>query len=126
MNSSANPLAEYKWENRIIVASMPGGESQREAGDALKENRAGVTDRDLIVFDVTPMRRKTVGMKRLSKEATEQLRDRLSIGDEPVFILIGKDGEVKARQTGSLDLKKFFALIDTMPMRKEEMRKKKG
>lgn len=126
MKLDANPLAEYKWKNRIIVASMPGGDGQKEAAAALRKHKLAIADRDLIVFDVTPARMRTAGMKRLPEQKTKVLRDRLSIGDEPAFVLIGKDGGVKSRQTGTLDLEELFALIDTMPMRKEEMRKKKG
>jgi len=123
MEANANPLADYKWKNRIIVASMPDGKEQREAAAGLKQKKAGILDRDLIVIDVTPKRMRTSGTIRLSRQATEELRERLSIGDAPVFVLIGKDGGVKSRQSSSLNLEKFFALIDTMPMRKEEMRK---
>lgn len=125
MNSHANPLAEYQWKYRVIIASMPDGEAQPEAAAALQKHKRGVADRDLLVFDLSPMRTRTAGMKRLSKLQTEELGEQYSIKDEPVFVLIGKDGGVKARQIGSLDLEKFFALIDKMPMRKVEMRKNK-
>jgi hypothetical protein len=35
--------------------------------------------------------------------------------------LIGKDGGEAARCSGTLDLEKWFALIDEMPMRRVEM-----
>ncbi len=38
------------------------------------------------------------------------------------LILVGKDGSEKLRTHSLLPIKKLFALIDAMPMRKEEMR----
>ena len=39
-------------------------------------------------------------------------------------ILVGKDGGTKFRQNDRVKLKDIFKLIDAMPMRQEEMRKK--
>lgn len=41
-------------------------------------------------------------------------------------LLIGKDGGVKRRQEGALDLKEFFTLINTMPMRMQERKRGKS
>jgi hypothetical protein len=40
--------------------------------------------------------------------------------------LIGKDGGEAARCSGTLDLEKWFALIDEMPMRRAEMLEQKN
>jgi hypothetical protein len=39
-------------------------------------------------------------------------------------LLIGKDGGVKLRAEEPLPAAEFFALIDTMPMRRREMRER--
>ncbi|MEO0341702.1 MAG: DUF4174 domain-containing protein, partial [Bacteroidota bacterium] len=46
--------------------------------------------------------------------------------DSFLFILIGKDGGVKLRSTSVVPLDDLFALIDGMPMRRAEIRRKKG
>jgi hypothetical protein len=47
---------------------------------------------------------------------------KLAAGEHrPVFILVGKDGGEKARQDGTLDLETWFALIDHMPTRRQEI-----
>lgn len=126
----ANPLSDYRWKNRLIIASLPAGWKNRgvrmAVANALKAERAEVLDRDLLVIDVSPEKRFLDGAVRPSEEAITEIRKRFSLSpsddDEPVFVLVGKDGGAKARQTGELDLDRFFALIDTMPMRKREMR----
>jgi len=118
----ANPLSSYKWKSRIIVMTITTDKAAVKA--ALKDERADLSDRDLIVIDVSPKSTALKNTVRPSKTSIENLRSRLSLsGDRNQFILIGKDGGVKSRQKGSLSLKKFFALIDTMPMRKQEMRR---
>jgi len=39
-----------------------------------------------------------------------------------LFVLIGKDGGEKSRQSGKLDIEQWFDQIDSMPMRQREMR----
>jgi Domain of unknown function (DUF4174) len=40
-------------------------------------------------------------------------------------LLIGKDGSVKLRSKEIVSAERIYALVDAMPMRKDEMRKKK-
>ena len=44
--------------------------------------------------------------------------------DDFKFILVGKDGTVKLRSNQTVSGVDLFALIDSMPMRGEEMRRK--
>ncbi len=127
--ADANPLSDYRWKNRLIIASLPAGWEHREerkaVEEALKAKRVGVLDRDLLVIDVSPKKRFIDGATRLPDESVAEIRDRFSLDEsagKPIFVLVGKDGGAKARQTGKLDLDRFFVLIDTMPMRKREMR----
>ena len=39
-------------------------------------------------------------------------------------ILVGKDGGVKFRQDRIVELKEIFRVIDAIPMRQQEMKKK--
>lgn len=43
---------------------------------------------------------------------------------EFVVLLIGKDGSEKYRNNKPIDIKTLFSLIDSMPMRKDEMKRK--
>jgi hypothetical protein len=44
---------------------------------------------------------------------------------EFAVILMGKDGGIKLRRQSQTKLTDIFALIDAMPMRREEMRQKR-
>jgi Domain of unknown function (DUF4174) len=63
--------------------------------------------------------------KYLSSEAASALRKRYNVR-QGVFavLLVGKDGGVKLNHQNETRLEDIFALIDFMPMRREEMRQK--
>ena len=63
--------------------------------------------------------------KPLSAESAEMLRRRFEIEkDSFVVILIGKDGGVKMVREDRLSLQEVFDRIDSMPMRRQEMRER--
>ncbi len=122
--AAASPLGDYRWKNRLIVVSVPDGAARAEMVADFQKRRAALEDRDLIVIDASPTPLGVPGAVR--PEDLEAVRKSWKLGGKAVFVLIGKDGGEKSRQTEKLDLEKFFALIDTMPMRKAEMREGGG
>lgn len=126
LSVSAGPLDAYRGVNRLIVVSLPEGSSPEKVAAALVTGRGKINERDLKVIDVSEGAHRVPTALRLSPEQTNSLRKQLKIvaGDtRPVFILIGKDGGEKARQHGTLDLEKWFVLIDGMPMRRQEIQR---
>lgn len=124
--ASAEPLDPYRWKKRLIIASVPYGEIQSRLVAALAANRAEIVERDLVVIDVSPEPVRIPGTVRLDPKEATLLRANLKLSDrEPgaVFVLIGKDGGEKARQRDTLKLASWFTLIDSMPMRRDEIRR---
>ncbi|MEY3896902.1 MAG: hypothetical protein RLZZ214_2423, partial [Verrucomicrobiota bacterium] len=116
---SAKPLDAFRWKNRLIVVSLPDGESRKQAAEQFAARRAGLRERGVEIVDASIKSAGIPAELRLDPEQTAALRSQLKLeGDaaRPVFVLIGKDGGEKDRQTGTLDLAKWFALIDGMPM----------
>jgi hypothetical protein len=59
----------------------------------------------------------------LGQERAKKIRSRFQISREGFeILLIGKDGTVKLRSDKPVSSEDLFALIDSMPMRKREMR----
>ena len=116
---SADPLKPYLWKNRIILIHS------EETSDELKKQKDELADRDLIILRLSSSGKALPNEVSLTEKEREELRARYKVADDDpaTFILLGKDGGEKARQTKKLDLEKFFALIDTMPMRRSEMKK---
>lgn len=130
--ASADPLSAFLQKNRLIVISLPNNGSRIEVAKNLAatfdSQRTEIEDRDLKVIDASSVPAAIPSAIRLSPEQTTALRKDLKLDDSarfPVFILIGKDGGEKARSTENLNLAKWFALIDGMPMRRTEIERKK-
>jgi len=104
-------LKNYRWKNRVIVlvAKKKDSKAFQMQLEAIVSKESELKDRDLITI-------------LLSKDSVE-LRNELKIGLAfEGIILIGKDGGVKMREEFHVAPKKIFDLIDSMPMRRTEMR----
>lgn len=116
-------LSKFRWKNRVVIAFAPTADvpeyaAFRRAWDAQEDD---VKDRDLILLTVPEQGDKYVGDARLSARQASRLRRKFQLESGRVtFILIGKDGTVKLRQS-ELQLPTLFDVIDAMPMRQAEM-----
>lgn len=115
----AEPLDVYQYKNRLIVVSLPQAAVAEKVNAMLAENLEKIEERHLKFIDVSEGGKKISTAVRLNPSQTEAVRRQLRIGAGdalPTFVLIGKDGGEVARCSGTLDLEKWFALIDEMPM----------
>ena len=127
--SLAEPLDFYRYENRLIIVSLPRAAVVEKVSAMLAWSRDKIEERQLKIIDVSEGDQKISTAVRLNPSQTESVRKKLRIGKGdtlPTFVLIGKDGGEAARCSGTLDLEKWFALIDEMPMRRAEMLKEKN
>lgn len=110
VSASAQKLSDFRWENRVVLVFGDSQNKQlltkqKEAFDAQKK---GLEERDLKVF--------------VNPETKEMQKLRNKTGFE--VILIGKDGGVKKRKAELMTTEELFGIIDAMPMRRSEMRRK--
>ena len=108
-----DPLAAYRWKSRVLVAltpsaADPGLERQRRL---YHDMRQGARERDLVLIEA-------VG----TSPAAQALRRRFDVGADFTALLIGKDGGEKLRSPTPVGPADLFPLIDSMPMRQQEMR----
>jgi hypothetical protein len=96
-------LSAHRWRSRVIVLSAPSAsDAELARARRLLADRAGeAEERDVVVVEV------------------------LRPGPFAVH-LVGKDGDVKLRREGRMDLDELWAVIDAMPMRREEKRRRGG
>lgn len=118
-----NPLAHYKWENRVLLIFADDQEKITEQMNKLKDHKRGFDDRDLVIFEFHNKRGKAPNNIVLKAEQVNWFYENYNRhGEEFKVILIGKDGTVKLEQESYLPTDKLFSTIDAMPMRKREMK----
>jgi hypothetical protein len=119
-------LKSLQWQYRIILifAHEP---LMSNALTNLNEFKAEIEDRDIAWFVLGDNSLHTNYEGQVEDKLGEQLMDRYFTPAPTAtrVLLIGKDGTVKSRSS-NLDLEATFGLIDQMPMRREEMRRRKG
>lgn len=120
------PLEKYTWNQRVILVFSPGlNERHQQQLAELDRARPGVLDRDLVIISL--FSKSGYGPNKEPLEAQDQLslkQEYITPGDDFRFLLIGKDGGVKLDRTEIVTTSELFAVIDKMPMRKNEMKKK--
>ncbi|UCC14281.1 MAG: DUF4174 domain-containing protein [Gammaproteobacteria bacterium] len=119
-------LQPHQWQSRILLvfASEEDSAAMITTLAVLDDNQAGIVERDLIIGTVFPDGGRFGGTD-LSKAECRQLRDRFAIRREAfTAILIGKDGSEKLRLRRPPAAAELFELIDSMPMRQSEIRRR--
>ena len=120
-------LKDYQWKNRLILAFSPSPEDTgyRALEKEIAVQAEEIIDRDLLVFHILETGEIKLGESSLQTGAGDYLRKIFSIRPGTfTVLLIGKDGGVKLRREGGVELDEIFSLIDTMPMRQREMKEK--
>jgi hypothetical protein len=120
-------LSQFQWKNRLLFLFAPN--RSHPLFDALQKSiaieQAEVEDRDLVIFEILESGSSSMDTRDLDSQVAQSLRDKFDVrGDQFSVILVGKDGGIKLNRQEQTRLEDIFALIDTMPMRREEMRQK--
>lgn len=110
--SLAQHVKEYRRKNRLIVLvtveeNNPKNNQQLKV---LQENKLQLQERDIVILQRKPN----------SKDLTDFSLEK----DFEGVLLIGKDGGIKLREPFLVSPQTIFDLVDAMPMRRAEMRKK--
>ena len=131
MNTNARALEEkpiglqdLRWKYRVILifAREP---YMSNALSNLDEFKAEIEERDITWFVLGNNTLHTNYKGKLDNQLREELMDSYftPVPTATAVRLIGKDGTLKSRSI-DLDLEATFGLIDQMPMRREEMRRR--
>ena len=121
-------LTQFQWKNRLLLIFAPDVNDeffQKLQGEIIAQ-KAGVEDRDLVVFEVLERGPSRMNKALLDQKKVDSIRRLFSVPQRSFrIILIGKDGGIKLKQDDQIDLETIFEFIDSMPMRKDEIRQKK-
>jgi hypothetical protein len=121
-------LDALRWKNRVLVLFSPSESdpSFQLQKRGLASSAQGVLDRDLMVLEIIEQGQSRAGNQLLSEKSVQAIRKRFGVQAGPFqVLLIGKDGGVKLRSSEPVSVKDIFGLIDSMPMRQQEMESRK-
>jgi hypothetical protein len=129
LNAEETPmdLSQFQWKNRLLFLFAPN--RSHPLFDVLQKSiaiqQAGVADRDLVIFEILESGTSRMDTSDLDPKVAQSLRDKFDARPgQFTVILVGKDGGIKLNRQDQTRLEDIFALIDAMPMRREEMRQK--
>ena len=120
-------LTQFQWKNRLLFLFAPDRSHPlfKDLQSQLSAQNMEVKDRDLMVFEVLERGPSKMNTAPIDRQAADSLRDRFAIPQDTFsLILVGKDGGIKLKRRDQANLEEVFELIDSMPMRQNEMRRK--
>jgi hypothetical protein len=112
----AAPFDEFRWSKRVLVVVAPASDAAAEAQRRIYQQAAkGMSKRAIVLIDV-----------RDDSARSRQIRSWLATdGKRFRVFLIGKDGHTTISSETPLAAEDLFARVDAMPMRQDEMRRKR-
>jgi len=120
-------LSQFQWKNRLLLIFAPDENDSlfKKLQSEIIAQEAEVKDRDLIIFELFGLGSSRMNRALLDQSKVDSIRRHFSVPQRSFrVILIGKDGGIKLKRNDQIDLETIFELIDSMPMRKDEIRQK--
>ncbi|MEQ8412832.1 MAG: DUF4174 domain-containing protein [Imperialibacter sp.] len=125
-DNPGDPLEQFAWKNRVILVFH----SEKNAAVAaqqlavLKKDGKEFDDRDLVLGVVDGGSKGSIdGASIGAKDAATLQQTFNQTNSDFLIVLIGKDGGVKLKEQIAVPASTIFDLIDSMPMRRSEMRR---
>lgn len=121
-NAKTPPIEEQieslTWKNRIIVLYAPEEKDKAFVAQKklLDDHKKGTQERDLVIIECVG---DVLNLEDKGYVARHFEHDLAEFG----VWLIGKDGSTKLAKNKPVPTEKFFGLIDSMPMRRSEMKR---
>lgn len=120
-----NLLAVYQDQKRLLLIFAPSSTQAdyEQQHTLLRGHEAECEERDLLVFHLFADGISYAGEVQVDAESAADLRRHFDVASLAFHLmLIGKDGGVKWQADRPTPLAQIFEIIDSMPMRQQEMR----
>jgi hypothetical protein len=121
----AMDLSQFQWKNRLLFLFAPDGNHPlfKNLKRQIMAQKTEVEDRDLVVFEVLAQGPSLMNTTPMDRQQVDSIRNHFAVPQDTFrLILVGKDGGIKLKRDVQVNLKAVFELIDSMPMRQNEMR----
>lgn len=130
-NMYGQELEEYKWNNRVLIVETPNeaNDKYRSQINEWVDLEKALIDRKLVIIELVGGKYKITNyLLEQNDEEWRQLKSKGEKSEKKIekfkVTLIGLDGGVKLEMHEVLSKEKLFGIIDSMPMRRSEIRGK--
>lgn len=128
-NASAMDLniEDFQWKKRLLLIFSPHRADPlfKSLANEISSRPGDAEDRDLVIFEILESEDSKMSSGKLEPQKSASIRERFEIPNNTfTVILLGKDGGIKLKRSDHVRLEEIFRLIDSMPMRQDEMRQK--
>jgi len=117
-----DPLQRYIGTSRVLLVFAPGSDDAFlvEQRLVLASMAQGLSQRDLVVVEVVGS--VVTGPAMPAGVSADALRRRFGVAASAFrAVLVGKDGGAKLSEAAPIGADRLFAVVDAMPMRRQEM-----
>jgi hypothetical protein len=117
-------MEKFLWEKRVVMLFTPEVENAAYLAQKkiFSDHADGLKERDIAMIEVADFKFVAFDGEIQPHVATKHFYNEYDVDPSAfTFILIGKDGTEKWRQSDVMDIDHLFGLIDAMPMRQREM-----
>lgn len=122
--AGSTPFPDKQWNRRLFLIFAPSEEHEGFKRMRAQTKNANFTRRDLDLVTVTGDTVRDNG-EVIAAPTARELRRVYGVPAGALAVrLVGKDGAVKLARAGAVRMDEVYALIDSMPMRQEEMRRR--
>ncbi|MEM8565540.1 MAG: DUF4174 domain-containing protein [Bacteroidota bacterium] len=121
--TSSNPLESHLWKQRVVIVFSRNTQTLNDQLSHFYEAKDEFTDRDLVIYSLNIKQGTYPDQKSMSQEDYQWfVQNYIQDKDDFLVVLIGKDGGTKFKSNITVANSKLFDLIDSMPMRIQEMK----
>jgi len=116
----------HQWQDRLVLLFADDRQNPilQEQLAVFEKDQAGLLERKILIFKISP---KVADLGKGPIKDTTWIKAQYQSFQikegQFTMLLIGLDGGEKLRRTTAISLKELFAIIDGMPMRRQELRK---
>lgn len=117
-------LKSFTWKKRVLLIISDDAMNEKCRGQIkeLFNNEEGIKERKLLIIEVHKKRYRVIDDNKKWYLSHSLYEKYANINDSFQIILIGLDGGIKMREFNIMEAEDIFREIDSMPMRKSELR----
>ena len=130
MTLNAQDLDSHQWENRILIVHTTNRNNIdfKKQLKIFKDDQIGLIERKLVLYKIINNQFELTNFKDSNPIESGDISKRfenkyVKHKNDFTIMLLGLDGSIKLQKQKIVSIDELFSLIDSMPMRRREMKR---